>query len=274
MTGRPTVGILATPYINNNSTSKNVFLSHTFIKFFERNNIDVVVIPYNLSKSKLKSILKNIDGLLFPGSQIGNYYETAEFKEHLKIHKLLLKLVKSINRKERLLPILSVCHGFQNLMLLETNEDPDKLFIDVKAYYNYRKNPKFTKNGNHMKKFYNKSTTLIHNNTMGISPTTMNKTKKISLYAKTKDKTGKSFVEIIKHKNFPFYGFQAHPERSSPELLIPYVLDIKKSFYNRCVITNKTCKIKQIVKGKTIRCKKTNNLKCNVYNIDRSKNKL
>jgi hypothetical protein len=82
------------------------------------------------------------------------------------------------------------------------------------------------------------------------------------------------FIEIIKHKNFPFYGFQGHPEESSPELLIPYILDIKKSFYNRCIITNKTCKIKKIVSGKTIKCKKTNNLKCRVYNIDRTKYKL
>ena len=267
---KPIVGVLATPYINNKSRSKNVFLSRTFIKFFERNNIDFVVIPYNLSKYRLKSILKNIDGLLFPDSQIGNYYETDEFKEHLKIHKLLLALAKSINRKGRLLPILSICHGFQNLMLLETNEEPDNLFIHLKAYYNYKKDPVFTKNGNYMKKFYNTSNTLVHNNKMGISPTNMKKSKKISLYAKTKDKTGKLFVEIIKHKNFPFYGFQGHPERSNPELLIPYVVYIKKSFYNRCLLTNKTCKIKKIVTGKTIRCKKTNNLECCVYNIDRS----
>jgi gamma-glutamyl-gamma-aminobutyrate hydrolase PuuD len=271
---KPTVGILASPYINNNSVGKNVFLSQTFIKFFERNNIDVIVIPYNLSKPQFKTILKNIDGLLMPGSQIGNYYDRPEFKEHLKTQKILLKLAKNINKVERLLPILSICHGFQNLMLIETNEEIDKLFIDMKSYYNYKKNPVFTESGKHFKKFYNGSNTLIHNNKLGISPTKINKTKKISLYAKTKDKHGNMFIEIIKHKNFPFYGFQGHPEESSPELLIPYILDIKKSFYNRCIITNKTCKIKKIVSGKTIKCKKTNNLKCRVYNIDRTKYKL
>jgi len=264
---KPTVGILASPYIDNNYAGNRVFLSHIFITYLERNNIDFVVIPYNLSKSRLKNVLKNIDGLIFPGSQIGNYYDKHEFTEHLKTQKILLKMAKKLNKTERLLPILSICHGFQNLMLIETNEDIDKLFIDVKSYYNYKKDPVFTESGKHFKNFYNSSNILIHNNKLGISPNKINKTKKISLYAKTKDKRGKMFIEIIKHKNFPFYGFQAHPEKSSPELLMPYLIDIKKSFYNRCIITNKTCKMKKIVSGKTITCKKTNNNKCKIYNL-------
>lgn len=170
------------------------------------------------------------------------------------------------------MPILSICHGFQNSMLIETNEDVDKLFIDVNSYYDYKKHPIFTKSGKYLKRFYNKSNKLIHNNKLGISPTMINKTKKISLFAKTKDKNDNMFIEIIKHKNFPFYGFQAHPERSNPELLIPYVIDVKKSFYNRCILTNKTCKHKKLVYGKIRRCKKTNNIRCRVYNISRFQN--
>tara|TARA_B110000444_G_scaffold40912_1_gene36840 strand:+ start:2209 stop:3030 length:822 start_codon:yes stop_codon:yes gene_type:complete len=271
---KPKVGFLASPYINDGSTSKNVFLSLAFITYMEKNNIEFVVIPYNHPKSLIKNILKNIDGLVFPGSQIGNYYDRPEFKEHLKTQKILLKLAKRINMKGRLLPILSICHGFQNLILIETNEDIDELFIDVKSYYNYEKHPIFTENGKYFKKLYDYSNPLIHNHKLGISPSKINNNKKISLYAKTKDKTGNMFIEFIKHKNYPFYGFQGHPERSNPELLIPYIIDIKKSFFNRCVLTDKSCKIKKIVTGKTSKCKKTNNLKCCIYNIDHSKNKL
>ena len=266
---KPIVGILATPYINKKEQREQVFLTNFFIKFLKRNNLNFIIIPYNLSKLKLKSIVKNLDGLLFPGSQIGNYYYSKEFTEHLKKQKLLLKLVKSINKTERLLPILSICHGFHNSMLIATNENKNTLFNDVNAYYNYNQNPKFLKNGEKLKKLYNKSKKIVHNNKLGISPNMINKTKKIYLFAKTKDKNNKEFIEIIKHKNYPFYGFQGHVERSNPELLIPYIIDIKRSFYKRCILSNKSCKIKKIVNGKTKKCyglsKKPTN--CCIYNI-------
>lgn len=265
----PSVGILATPYINEKIKREQVYLTNFFVKFFKRNNINFIVIPYNLSKTKLESLIKNLDGLLFPGSQIGNYYYSHEFTEHLKKQKIILKMAKSINNSERILPIVSICHGFQNSMLIESNEDKNKLFIDVNAYYNYNKRTKFTKDGEKLKKLYNKSKKLVHNNKLGISPKMVNKTKKIYLLAKTKDKNGKEFIEIIKHKNYPFYGFQGHVERSNPELLIPYIIDIKRSFYKRCILSNKSCKIKNLVSGKTKKCKNISkrSSKCIIYNI-------
>jgi len=266
---KPIIGILASPYINNEEKREQVFLTTFFIKFFKRNNIDFLVIPYNLSKIKLKTLLKNVDGLLFPGSQIGNYYYSHEFTEHLKKQKIILKMAKSINKSERLLPILSICHGFQNSMLIESNEDKNKLFIDVNAYYNYNKHTKFTKDGEKLSKFYNKSKKIVHNNKLGVSPKMINKTKKIKLFAKTKDKNNKEFIEIIKYKKYPFYGFQGHVERTNPELIIPYLIDVKKSYYRRCVISNKSCKIKNIVNGKTKKCKNISKRrsKCIIYNI-------
>ena len=270
---KPIIGILATPYVNEKIKKEQVFLTNFFVKFFKRNNIDFIVIPYNISKIKLKTLIKNVDGLLFPGSQIGDYYYAKEFKEHYKKQKFIFKLAKSINKMERILPILSICHGFQNSMLIESKESINNLFKNVYAYYGYKTNPEFTKRGEKFRKLYNKSKKLIHNNKLGISPKKINKTKKIYLLAKTKDKNGKEFIEIIKHKNYPFYGFQAHVERSNPELLIPYLLDIKRSFYKRCIKSNKTCKLKKIVYGKTIKCKdyglakKNNNRKCFIYYI-------
>ena len=270
---KPVVGILATPYINKWINREQVFLTNYFVKFFKINNIDFIVIPYNLSNIKLKTLIKNVDGLLFPGSQIGNYYYTKEFKEHYKKQKFILKLAKLINKTKNILPILSICHGFQNSMLIESKESIDNLFTNVHAYYNYKKEPIFTTSGEKLKKFYNKSNKLVHNNKLGISPKRINKTKKIYLLAKTKDKNGKEFIEIIKHKKYPFYGFQGHVERSNPELLIPYVIDIKRSFNKRCIKSNKSCKLKKIVNGKTIKCKdyglakKNNNRKCYIYNI-------
>ena len=68
-----------------------------------------------------------------------------KFKEHYKKQKFIFKLAKSINKMERILPILSICHGFQNSMLIESKESINNLFTNVYAYYAYKTNPEFTK---------------------------------------------------------------------------------------------------------------------------------
>ena len=99
-----------------------------------------------------------------------------------------------------------------------------------------------------------------------MSPTKFNKTKKIkkniSLLAVGKDKKETDFVEIIKHKEYPFYGFQAHPERNNPKLLTPYLNNVKSAFLER--ITN-------LSKNDNAKHKKTYRIKSRVRNKLRNK---
>ena len=270
------IGILAAPYIGK-KIKTTIFLNTSILKILKKNNIDYFVIPYNIPNSDLKNIINNIDGLIIPGSQIGNYYNTIEFRKHFLYQKYLVKLAKKINKFERIFPILTICHGYQNLLLIENNLSPlkndlNKFFIKLDAFNAYKTHPKFTKNGTKFRQLYNKSRKILHNATIGISPNKLNTTKKIHLIATSKDKNGKEFVNIIKYKNLPFYGFQAHPEINNPELLIPYLNDVKKSFQTRNLSKN-TYKIKPIVKGKKVLCskyglaKKTSKRKCFFYKI-------
>ena len=48
---RPTIGILATPFIKNNE-SHEIYISENCIKFFKKNGIDHVIIPYTMKKLK------------------------------------------------------------------------------------------------------------------------------------------------------------------------------------------------------------------------------
>ena len=279
----PIIGILATPYIHKDSKkSKEIFLSETLINVFKKEKINIIVIPYNLSKNKLKSTIEKLDGIIFPGSQIGNYYCRKEFKEHFNSQKYIIKIIKKIN-KYRLFPILSICHGFENLLLIESNKKPTKktikkFFINTEAYFGYKTCPLYCNNNisKKFKKYYKKSNKMIFNNKLGISPRIIKKLKNIELLAISKDKKDKSFVNIIKYKNYPFYGFQGHPERRNIELLKPFILDLKKSIiykkkmYNS---SNKIKKIKKLIKSKiTRKCKtyglsKNNKKKCYFYKI-------
>ena len=121
---------------------------------------------------------------------------------------------------------------------------------------------------------------MIFNNKLGISPKTIKNLKSIDLVAISKDKKYKSFINIIKYKNYPFYGFQGHPERRNIELLKPFILDVKKSiiyknniYKSSNINSNKINKIKKLIKTKiTRKCKKyglskDNNEKCYFYKI-------
>jgi len=281
----PIIGILATPYIHKDSKkSKEIFLSETIINILKKENIDILIIPYNLTKNKLKLIVQKLDGIIFPGSQVGNYYCRKEFKEHFNSQSYLIKIIKKMN-KYRLFPLLSICHGFENLLLIESKKKPTKkniknFFMNTKAYFGYKTCPLYCKNqtSKQFKKYYKKSNKMIFNNKLGISPKTIKNLKSIDLVAISKDKKNKSFVNIIKYKNYPFYGFQGHPERRNIELLKPFILDVKKSIiYKNNIYTsnnsNKIKKFKKLIKTKiTRKCKKyglskDNNKKCYFYKI-------
>ena len=275
----PIIGILATPYIHKDSKkSKEIFLKEDIINILKKENIDILIIPYNLTKNKLKLIVQKLDGIIFPGSQVGNYYYRKEFKEHFNSQSYLIKIIKKMN-KYRLFPLLSICHGFENLLLIESNKKPTKktiknFFMNTKAFFGYKTCPLYCKNqtSKQFKKYYKKSNKMIFNNKLGISPKTIKNLKSIDLVAISKDKKYKSFVNIIKYKNYPFYGFQGHPERRNIELLKPFILDVKKSIIYKSSNINSN-KIKKFKKTKiTRKCKKyglskDDNKKCYFYKI-------
>ena len=280
---KPVIGILAVPYIDKKNERKDlnneIFIGKDLLNIFKKNGLDYLVIPYNLKKPELTNVVKKVDGLIFPGSQIGNYYLEKEFRKHYNSQKFLIKIAKKINKFERSFPILAICHGFHNLILIEKNIYPtlknrDKLFMNIEAFEEYKTSPKFTKSGSKFKKIYNKTRKIVHNNSMGFSRKTINFLKKISIIALSKDKKGKTFVNIIKYKKYPFYGFQSHPERSNPELLSPFFYDVKNNVFKKSKELSKANKIKTLYKkSRIVKCskyglaKKTSKRKCCFYKI-------
>lgn len=272
---KPIIGILATPFIDNNN-QKKIFIKQRFINLIKKNNCIPYIIPYNLNKNKLTSILKNINGIIFPGSQIGNLYSSREIKNHFVKQKFLVNQIKKINKK-RPFPILGICHGYENLILIELGLSPNKnnikkTFKNVHTDNAYKNTLNFTKKTNKLKKLYNKSKKIIHNNKLGFYKKDTKNIKSFEIIAFGKDRLDNSFVEIIKHKTLPFYGFQAHPERNNTELLIPFFDDCKKSF--KLHKSPKILKIKKLFKSKKqVNCrkyglaKKTNKQKCFFYKI-------
>ena len=117
-----------------------------------------------MKKTELDKIIYNLDGLLFPGSQLGNFYNNKYIQKHFRIQKYLIQKAKTINNNTRPFPIIGICNGYENMILAEknyniTNKNIKKVFINVEAYPNYKTNPTFikTKLGNSFKKNFHRT---------------------------------------------------------------------------------------------------------------------
>jgi gamma-glutamyl-gamma-aminobutyrate hydrolase PuuD len=230
----PTLGILATPYINlTNINSQELILDKNLLRLLTKKNINYIIIQYTINKSKLNDLLNNLDGLIFPGGQAGNFYNNKFYKAYFKIQKFLVLQAQHINSVTRPFPILGICNGYENMILIERNYNITKnhiknIFINVKCYKNY-KAPLFSKKYRH--KCLHKTKKIIHNNLLAIDPKTNIGDYKIM--ATSLDKNNKGFIDIVKHNSYPFYGFQGHPEVNNGELLDPFLKVVKASFNRR-----------------------------------------
>lgn len=253
----PTLGILATPYINNkNKNSQELILDKALLRLLAKKNINYIIIPYTINKSNLNKLLNSLDGLIFPGGQAGNFYNNKFYKAYFKIQKFLMKRAKIINSATRPFPVLGICNGYENMILIErryniTENNIKNTFINVRCY----NSPLFSKK--YRSKNFNKSKKIIHNNVLAIDPKT--NIGNYVILATSLDKNNKEFIEIVKHRSYPFYGFQGHPEINNNELIDPFIKVVKASFNKRNINganSNKTfnnSKIYKNYKNKTMK---------------------
>ena len=266
---KPLVGILATPYIKNN-TSNEVFFKETLITFLKQNSIDYIIIPYNIKKSDLNKILYTIDGLLFSGSQIGNLYNNKYIKQHFLTQKYIVRKIKLLaNNNNIIIPILAICHGYENMILIEKNynltkKNVNSAFINVSSFNDYKSIPKFKNNklGKLLKSNFNKTKKLIHNNALAIDP--KHRIQNYEIIATSLDKNNKEFITIVKHKKYPFFGYQGHPEINNTKLFSPFISYVKTVFnkrkLNHKLVTKKKYYNLNLIKLKSrkVSCKKYN----------------
>jgi gamma-glutamyl-gamma-aminobutyrate hydrolase PuuD len=232
----PTLGILATPYINlTNKNSQELILDKTLLRLLAKKKINYIIIQYTISKSKLNELLNNLDGLIFPGGQAGNFYDNKFYRAYFKIQKFLVLQAQHINSVTRPFPILGICNGYENMILIERNYNITKnhiknIFINVKCYKNY-KAPLFSISKKYRNKRLHKTKKIIHNNLLAVDPKTNIGDYKIM--ATSLDKNNNGFIDIVKHNNYPFFGFQGHPEVNNGEMLEPFFKVVKASFNER-----------------------------------------
>jgi len=169
------------------------FIDHYWIKFFEKKNINYILIP-NSKKIATKKIYKNnnVNLIILAG---GNDVFAKDSFSKLRLE-IELKLIR-FGIKENI-PILGICRGMQVLNIyfkgkLNKIEGHMRKNHIIKGVNNFFKKKKFMVNS-------------FHN--YGISKKSIS--KNFIIYANDE----KGNVEMFKHKTKNLYGVMWHPERN------------------------------------------------------------
>ena len=112
---KPTIGIIPPPMITPDK-DKYLYLNDDYIKFLRQKHLNIIIIPYNISKPSVDLYLKNVDGLFLSGARIGNYNQEPEFIQQYTFIDYVLKKAIELNKKGRIFPVYASCHGIQSIV--------------------------------------------------------------------------------------------------------------------------------------------------------------
>ena len=98
--------------------------------------------------------------------------------------------------------------------------------------------------------------------------------KKNEIIATNLDKNNKEFVDIIKHKKYPFFGFQGHPEIENTKLFLPFINSVyenfnKKQLNNNLKVDNLKLDKKNYKKFKFMKLQ-SKKVSCKKYNLSQT----
>ena len=120
------IAIFTVPLHNNHELkSKHTsyftsYLPTSYVKWLEQSGAKVVPIKYNLPFHEIKTILKQVNGILFPGGAIDRHYH-KHLHLYIKNFKLIYDYCVEENNKGNYFPIWATCLGFEFLCVMPLN---------------------------------------------------------------------------------------------------------------------------------------------------------
>ena len=228
-THTPVIGVMSLDYREGNQS----FIAASYVKWIESGGGRVVPIGLERSKSYYKSLLSQLNGVLFPGIDlkpvspaIKRSLATALF--HEESAKLVFDIAQEFNKKGDYFPVWGTCNGFG--FILSQEADVSGLFMGCDAY-DFPATVNFTYNDlNSLRKesklFFNlqeelydtmrKDNVTVHYHRGCLIPEKFQKSELNSKYrvlAVNKDRNGFSGVSLVEAIDKPYYASIFHPEK-------------------------------------------------------------
>jgi hypothetical protein len=216
------VGFITVPIINQ---SRSTF-GHLGRSTISSNHVDFIkplewtALSFESTRTELDAFLETIHLFYIPSGNIGGSF----CKKFLECIEYCVRKIKEKNRSGIYFPIWGVCMGFQTLLAVENGMYHHNFFLEGFNSWGYKTNLPQVNRGRLTNSFSSDEIKLlelnhdkIHQHALGVSPCMFNATNIKNNYVVLHvnvDKNGKQFIGTIEHKNYPFYGFQWHPEAS------------------------------------------------------------
>jgi len=229
---RPVIGLISqkvTQMLTPDVIDSDTYIAASYVKYLESAGAEVVpLVPsYLKEKGKIEGIVKNLNGVLFPGGSAPMFTSG-----YYKIARIVFDMAKKANDDGEYFPLWGTCLGFETLHnLVGGGKEPkdtvlsDFSAVDISLAVNFTvdafKSRMFNPMPQELMRFMMSYPNAFHFHESGVSPNTYKKNEKLSSFfnilATNLDKNGKKFVSIVEAKKYPFYGTQWHPEKNIHE---------------------------------------------------------
>lgn len=203
------VGIITYPtYREDVDTLGRSWINKRHLQWMKENHIQVVPIPFDTRD--FAYYMRRIHGLLLTSSYLGsNPNDADEFRMFQCVHAFVRLAIKE-NDRGNPFPIFGICMGFQQLVMSIADNRYLLTSFDV-----VDQPLRMIKNGR-LPPF--KMALKSHRHLQGISTDVFIRNAKLASFfdilSNDTDNNDHEFVSTIQAKQYPFYGFQWHPENT------------------------------------------------------------
>ena len=179
------------------------------ISWLESVGIIPIRIPYNIPKEDLLLCLQRVNGVLWTGGAIEKTKYDKERPIYLDTLYTSFEVAKKYNKNINY-PIFGICQGLEMLYLFK---DGKKDTFDLPRHVDNKATPITFKRKSLLRDWFSKkmldemarTPCAVQNHTYGVAIQLMKEIRVLS--------TQDDYVNILKYKDYPFYGVMFHPER-------------------------------------------------------------
>jgi gamma-glutamyl hydrolase len=221
---RPVLGVVTEP--STDEPNRTSYIAASYVKYLEAAGARVVPVRYDASTAELDTLMKGLNGLLYPGGGASLDLSSEFFKKASYLFNAAIKL----NDNGVYFPVWGTCLGFQFVNIMGAGQDESVLTgpfdsEDLPLPLNFTAAAKgsyiLSTVDTDLYAAMGRDSITQNEHQFGVTPEAYSSHPKLaaffSVLATNKDRKGKEFVSLVEGKKYPVYASQFHPEKNNFE---------------------------------------------------------